>query len=195
MDEVFLGFLGVLDIGRELGDDLHQRDTRAVVIDPGASGREVHEFAGVFFQVHPADADVFRAAVFSGDGEDAVITDGVGVAVLADLESFRQVGVEVVFAVEHGVRGDGASQSERGFDDQHDRFFVRDGEGAGHSEADRAGPGVGLTAEGDFAPTEHFALGFQFSVDFESDADGIAGRLGHSWAVVYSGGVWRTDSR
>src|SRR5579883_1690192 len=91
------------------------------------------------------------------DIEIALHTDGI--VVLADLVALGQIGIEVVFAVELGVRVDLAVQGESGANDMFDRLLVRNRQAAWHTEADRAAAGVRLPSELVFTAAEHFAFG------------------------------------
>ena len=62
----------------------------------------VDRLAGVLLQVQPLDADVQRLAV-DVDLDLALADDRL--LVLADLIALRQVGIEVVLAVEHAAAG------------------------------------------------------------------------------------------
>jgi hypothetical protein len=91
------GLLGRAHVGH--GDDLHQRRAGPVEVDVGGVGVEVVDrLAGVLLEVQPLDAHGEGRAVAALDLHLALADDRVGE--LADLIALRQVGVEVVLAVE-----------------------------------------------------------------------------------------------
>ena len=106
LGDVGLGLPGRAQV--RLGDDLHQRHAGAVEVDVGVLGMLiVQRLAGVLLQMQPLDADLQPLAACPGP------RSGVGVdlhhaladdrpLVLRDLIALRQVGIEVVLAVEHG---------------------------------------------------------------------------------------------
>ncbi len=62
--QIRAGFVGGSQIGRELGDDLHQRDAGAVVVHFTFAAACMSQLTRVFFQMHPADMDALCPAVF-----------------------------------------------------------------------------------------------------------------------------------
>ncbi len=98
--DVLTCLIGVADVG--LGDDLDERDTRAVEIDErvvaamdaATRAPEVRRLAGVFLEVCAFDADLH----VTRQHEVSVHIDRL--VVLRDLVRLRQVGIEVVLAVE-----------------------------------------------------------------------------------------------
>jgi hypothetical protein len=138
------GFLGAADVGA--GDDLHQRDAGAVEVDEGHGGVHVVDgFARVLFQVDAFDADHARRAVAHLDQHFALAHDGV--VELADLVALRQVGVEVVLAVEGGVQVDLCLQAQPRATGLFHAEFVDDGQHAGHARVDEGHVGIGLGPE------------------------------------------------
>ena len=107
--QVGAGVVGGMNIGREIGDDLHQRHAGAVQIDAGAVAGGMEKLTGVFFEVYAQDMDTFRDAI---DFDIEVAFSADRVLVFADLVAFGQIGIEVVFAIEAGVRVDLAVQGE-----------------------------------------------------------------------------------
>ena len=123
------------------GDDLHQGDPGAVVVDAGVVGgvdaaAGVLEAPRVLFEVSALDGDG-AFVVRDGDGEFAVPTERP--VVLGDLEVLREVGVVVVLPVKAGffrhVGVDGGGEFERPLDGG----LVEDGQRAGQPEAGRTG--------------------------------------------------------
>ena len=54
-----------------------------------------------------------------------------------------------------------------------DGLLVQNRQGAGEAEADRADVRVGFSAESGAAGAEHFALGVDLAVDFQTDGDDV----------------------
>lgn len=108
----------------------------------------------------------FCGAVFEWDIDIAFLAHGQ--VVLADLVIFRQVGVIIAFAVPFCKARDFEVQCQGCQDGVFVRFFVHDGQAAGHSQADRAYIGVGRVAVAKFTAAEHFGLGGQLNVYFQT---------------------------
>ena len=89
--------------------------------------------------------------------------------VLGDLVRLRQVGIEVVLAVEHRPVGDRAAEREPELDRLLDRRPVRHRQRAREGEADRAGLRVRPAAEAVRAAAEHLRPRLQLHVDLEAD--------------------------
>ena len=148
-----------------LGDDLHQRrpaavevdDARACPVDPAARAG-VDQLGRVLLEVHPVDAHLPQPAAA-----------GQRNVVLADLVALREVRIEVVLAVEDRALGDPALERHR------DHQGVVHGLGVDHRQrarmpqADRAGVGVRLVAEGQRAAAEHLGARAQLDVDLHPD--------------------------
>src|SRR5205823_4162943 len=92
--------------------------------------------------------------------------------VLADLVRLRQVGVEVVLAVEDRALGDLALEREPELDALLDRAAVRNRQRPRKREADGAGLRVRCAAEAVLAAAEHLRARLQLHVDLEAD-DGL----------------------
>gem|GEM_PF-2612910 len=73
----------------------------------------MQNLAGVFFQVHPLDADPLRPSA-GVDHQVPVVANRVGFLVLADLKPLGKVGIEIVLAVEHRIHRHLAVQGQRG---------------------------------------------------------------------------------
>ena len=85
-----------------LAHDFDQGHPGAVEVHAAdGRGRVVHELAGVFFHVDPADADALSATV--GLHIDVAVL-GEGQFVLGNLVALGQVGVEIVLAGETASR-------------------------------------------------------------------------------------------
>ena len=125
------GFLAALDVGRELGHDLHQRDARAVVVHYRvAEAIDVNGLARVFFEMDARDLDLLERAVRALDLQKSVDPDG-RLAVLADLVALGQVGVEVVLAVEDRPQVDRAVEGQRRTNHMLHGFLIEDGKRSG----------------------------------------------------------------
>lgn len=131
-------------------------------------------FCDVFFEVDAVEADDFVGVfdVFAGIGGVAVVEEGDAAAEtegevhLGGLVVFRHVWVEVIFPVPAGKFWGVAAEGEAGEEGFLDGALVEGGEGAGVAEADGAGVGVWLVAEGGAAGAEHFGVGVDLGVDF-----------------------------
>ena len=105
----------------------------------------------------------------SGAGDIHFAVDAKWQIELGDLIVFHQVRVKVTFPVEFAETGNFAIHEQTGFDCRADGFFVGNREGAGVAEADRAGEGVGFSAEFVGAGAEHFAGGADLDMHFQTD--------------------------
>ena len=105
----------------------------------------------------------------SGVGTRELAARAERLVVLADLVRLRQVGVEVVLAVEDGALGDLAVEREAELDRLLDRAPVRHRQRAGEREAHRARLRVRLAAEAVAAAAEHLRLRLQLDVDLQPD--------------------------
>ncbi len=139
-----LGLLGIADV--RFRDNLHQRDAAAIEIDKGHRRRlVVQHFAGVLLQMQPLDADGGGLAAAEFD-HNLALADHRRL-VLADLIALRQVGVEIVLAVEHRAQIDLGVQPEPGPDSLPDAFLVDHGQHARHGSIDQRHLRIGVAAE------------------------------------------------
>ena len=166
-----LGRLGVVQVG--LGHDLDERRAAAVEVDERggravqASGLgDVDVLRRILLEMRARDADRDAAVVARHDEPPA---RAERLVVLADLVRLRQVGIEVVLAVEDRPLGDLAVEREPELDRLLDRAPVRHGQRAGEGEADRADVRVRRVAVGVAAAAEHLRLRLQLHVDLEPD--------------------------
>ena len=178
-DGAQLGDIGLGLVGRaqvRLGDDLHQRHARAVEIDE-AHGRVlvVHRLAGVLLQMQALDADADLFGRRQVDRDLALADDRM--LVLADLVALRQVGVEVVLAVEDRALVDLGVEAEPGANRLAHAFLVDHWQHARHRRVDQADMGVRLAAEGGRGAREQLGVGRHLRMDLETDHDfPVAGR-------------------
>ena len=136
--------LGRAQVG--LGDDLHQRHARAVEVDQRRiRALIVQALAGVHLDVQARDADPDAAAVLEVDRERAAADQRP--RVLRDLIAARQVGVEVVLALEHRVPVDLGREPEARAHRLLDAKAVERGQHARHAGIDRRDVMVGGAAE------------------------------------------------
>ena len=182
LGDVGLGHLGRLRArARDRpGDDLDQRDAGAVVVDQRVRGpvdatggaTDVQVLAGVLLQVHPLDLHAVGLAV---DLDVQVPGGAQRLVVLRGLEALGDVRVEVVLPGEPAPRRDPAAQGQPDPDRRLDRGRVGHRQRAGQAQADRAGLGVGLLAEGGGAAAEHLRRRAELDVRLQPDHRLVAG--------------------
>ena len=129
--------------------DLHQRDARAVEVD--VAHRRVlvvHQLARVLLDMDALDADVLGAALVLVVEQhlDLALADQ-RVVELADLIALRQIGVEIVLAVEARPFVDLGVERHAGAHRLADALAVRHRKHARHRGVDQADLRVGLGAE------------------------------------------------
>jgi hypothetical protein len=143
-DRTQLGNVGLRLFGRTqvgFGDDLHERYPRAIEIDQGIVGMLiVNEFACILLQVQPLDAN---AVCFPIDLDFDLAGADDGLLVLGDLIALRQIGVEVIFPVEHGGEIDLGLKPEAGAHGLIDAALIDDRQHAGHGGIDQGDLGIG----------------------------------------------------
>ncbi len=163
--------------GHRLGDDLDERDARAVVVDQrvhgavDAAGRaaDVQRLAGVLLHVRALDAHCEHlrpAGRVDPDVERPLERDRL--VVLRDLVVLRHVRIEVVLPREAAPRRDLAPQGQADPHCRLDRALIQDRQRAGQAQADGAHLRVGLGAEDGRAAAEHLRRGRQLDVDLEA---------------------------
>ena len=154
---------GVREVG--LGDDLRERRAAAVEVDD-ALVRALNPPAR-------ADVDQLGRVLLQVDSMDPYIAqppaEAERLVVLGDLVALRQVGVEVVLAVEDRARRE--LRLERHPDHQAEVHGarVRHRQAPRQAEADRAGVRVGGISERQLAAAEHLRAGLQLDVDLQAD--------------------------
>ena len=104
----------------------------------------VQRLAGVLLQVQPLDADAHGIAV--GINLDFALADD-RLLVLRDLIALRQVGIEIVLAVEHASQIDFGLQAKAGADRLRHAFLVDHRQHARHGGIDQRHVAVRLGAE------------------------------------------------
>ena len=99
------------------------------------------------------------------------------VLVLADLIALRQIGIEIVLAVEHRAMIDLRLEAEAGADRLRDAFLVDHRQHARHGRVDQRDLAVGLAAEFGRGAGEQLGLAGDLGVDLHADDDfPVAGR-------------------
>ena len=138
------GLFGAANVGAR--DDFHQTDASTVEIDERhIRVHVVDRFARVLFHMDALDPHEPRGAVANLDQHFAFAHDGF--IKLADLIALRQVGVEVVLAVEGGLQVDLGLEAQPGAHGLFDAIFVDHRQHAGHRGIDEGHVAVGLRAE------------------------------------------------
>ena len=128
----------------------------------------VDRLAGVLLQVQPLDADSStRLAVGSVDLHLALADDRL--LVLRDLIALRQVGIEVVLAVEHGDEVDLRVEPQARAHRLRDAGLVDHRQHARHGRIDERDVGVGLAAELGGGAGEQLGLGGDLGVHLQAD--------------------------
>ncbi len=173
--------LGGAQVG--LGDDLEQRCSRPVQIDPGVAMKIlVQRLARVLFQVGPGDADLLEGPVLQQDLDLTLADDGV--LVLADLVALRQVGVEIILTGEdRTLRHLRVDRLAEAHGESH-RLAIEHRQDPGQPQIDGAGLGVRLGPEAGRGPREDLGLGRELGVDLQPD-DGFPL---HGQIPVWGGG-------
>ena len=124
------------------------------------------QFSGILLHMDFVDPDLFRT-VFRLNLHITVVTDRQ--IELGNLIVLRVVRIEIILPVKPAHLMDaavgGKADGKRIFDD----LAVQDRQCSRHSGADRAGMGVGTSAEGGGTGTENLGLRRQFYVDLQSD--------------------------
>ncbi len=166
--DIGLGLVGRAQIG--LGDDLHQRDARAVEVDE-AHRRVliVDRLAGVLLEMQPldADGDLLRRREID---DDLPLPDDRAL-VLADLVALRQIRIEVVLAVEDRAVVDLRVEAEPGAHRLADAFGVDHRQHARHGGVDEADMGVRLGAEGGRGAGKQLGVGGDLCMNLHADHD------------------------
>src|SRR5947209_44752 len=151
-----------------LRDDLHQRHAGTVEIDQRhARMLVVQRLAGILLEVQPFDADLDAVAIIEVDRELGLAHDWL--LVLADLIALRQVGEEIVLAVEHRAQIYLRVQAEPGADRLPDAFLIDDRQHAGHRRVHQRDVAVGLAAEFGRGAGKQFRVRGDLGVDLKPD--------------------------
>ena len=182
--DIGLGLVSRAHVG--LRHDLHQGAAGAVEVDEAHAGVLVVErLAGVLLEVQALDADLDGAAV-DVDVHRALAHHRL--LVLRDLVALRQVGVEIVLAVEDRALVDLGLQPQPGAHRLLDAEFIDHRQHAGHGGVDQRDVVIGRAAEFGGGAGEQLGLGQHLGMDLEAEDDfPVAGRsldpvllLGHA---------------
>ena len=142
----------------------------AVEVDVGLAGMlVVQALAGILLEMQALDADAARLAVGQVDLDLALADDRV--LVLRDLVARRQVGIEVVLAVEHRAQVDPGVEPEAGAHRLLDAALVDHRQHAGHGGVDQRHLGVGIGAERGRRAGEELGVGDHLGMDFQPEHD------------------------
>ena len=133
------------------------------------------QFAGILFQMDPANGHTLLLARVEGDVQPAIAPQGQ--LVLADLIAFRQVGIEVALAREDVMWLDRAVQGQGNAHRESQGALVDDGQHPRHAQADRADGAVRRRGHAidHAAATEHLGGGHQLGMNLQAD-DGFISR-------------------
>src|SRR5690606_10166220 len=174
----------LLDISRRLfgrahvrlGDNLHQRHAGTVEIDEGLVRVLVMQaLAGVLLKMQAGDADLARLAVLEIDGDHALADDRL--QILADLIALRQIGIEIILAIEHRIFVDLGFEAKAGPHRLLHRVSVDNRQHARHRRVDEGDLAVGRRAIGRGGTGEELRCGGHLRVDFKTDHNfPVAGR-------------------
>ena len=129
----------------------------------------VDRLAGVLLQVQALDADLHHGAVVQLDLEEALTDDGV--LELADLIALRQVGIEVVLAVEPRPRIDLGVQAQARLHRLLDAVSVDHRQHARKGRVHQAHLLVRSGAKAGGRAGEKLGVGRHLGVDFEAEHD------------------------
>ena len=147
----------------------------------------VQRLAGVLLQVQALDADGPHLAVGHVQVDGAVADDRL--QVLRDLIAGRQVGIEVVLALEDRGQIDRGIEAEAGADRLLHAELVDHRQHAGHGRVHRRDLAVGLAPEGRGRTGEQLGVGDDLGVHLEPDHHLPLARL-----ALHQGHVFFTSS-
>ncbi len=165
-------FFGRAEI--RLGDNLKEWRAGPVQVNTGTITRSgeftMHKFASILFHMDAGDTDPLRLPTVNRNIQPAALTDRI--FKLADLVTFRKIGIKIVLPGKDAARRDGAVSRKPGLDGEFYYFFIQHRQSPRQSEADRTSLSVGFRAEFCRAATEYFAVGQELNVNFKAD-DGL----------------------
>ena len=163
---VFRRLLRPADVGA--GDDLHQRDAGAVQVHEAEPRvHVVDRLSGVLLQMDALDPDLSRDAGLDIDQHLALADDGV--LELADLIALRQVGIEIVLAVEDRAQVDRRLQPQPGAHRLFDAEAVDHRQHARHRRVHEAHVRIGLGPELRRRAGEQLGFGAHLRVHLHPD--------------------------
>ena len=196
LDDIGGGLFGAADVGA--ADDLHQGHPGAVQVDEG-HGRVhvVDRLARVLFQVDALDADAAGDAGAHVDDDLSLAHDGL--VQLADLIALRQVGIEIVLAIECAAQVDLGLQAQAGAHRLRHAEFVDDRQHARHGRVDEGHVAVGLGAKACRRAGKQLGIRCDLGVNLQPDhqlpialrALDHFGLRGGEGQVKHGGPLWR----
>jgi hypothetical protein len=141
-----------------LGDELHERDSRAIEIDEALLMSVVSGLSGVFFQMD---------ALYLYAGERTARDERV--FILADLVALRDIGIEIVLAIPFCEVCKRAVYSDAHLEDMLYGLKVQNRQCSRMTHADRANIDIRpILIRVVLAWTEHLGGGFELSVDLKA---------------------------
>ncbi len=132
----------------------------------------VHRLAGILLemQAFDADLDILELALTVGtERDDDLALSDDRILELRDLVALRQVGIEIVLAVEDRTLVDLRLQAETGAHRLADAFLVDNRQHAGHRGIDERDIAVGRFAEFGRGAGKEFRIGEDLSVNLHAD--------------------------
>ncbi len=133
----------------------------------------VHQLARILFDMDPFDPDdlvLGNAGLLVGIDQQLPFTHQ-RVVELADLVALRQIGIEVVLAVEPRPLVDLRLDRHAGAHRLADALAIGHGQHAGHCRIDEADLRIGLGTEGSRRAAEQLGVGGDLRMDLEADHD------------------------
>ena len=132
-------------------------------------GEFVQRLACVLLKVQPLDADGDALGRRHVDNDLALADDRI--LELRDLIALRQIGIKIVFAVEHRAMIDLRLEAKPGADRLGDAFLVDDRQHAGHGRVDQRDMIVRLAAIFGAGAGKQLGAAGHLGMDFHADDD------------------------
>lgn len=126
----------------------------------------MHAFPGIFLHVDVVDAHRFGLAAYANF---QLATDANGLPVLRNLIAFRQIGIEIIFAIEGIARIDATAQSESEPDGKRHLLPVEHGQSARMPQRYGADMGIGVAAERGIVATKRLTVRGELNVYLQAD--------------------------
>ena len=164
--EVGGGLLGRAQI--RLGNDFQKWRAGAVEVDIAHRLAVVmDQLAGILFHMDAGDTDGLWLLPIHLDLDAAMLTDRQ--LELGDLVALGQVRVKIILAGKAVFPVDGRIGGQAELDGRFHHLPVEHRQRAGHTQADRAGMGVGRRTELGGTAAENLAFGLHLGMDFQPD--------------------------
>ena len=119
--------------------------------------------------MQPLDADFHAGGI--GHVDDHLARADNGRLELADLVALRQIGIKIIFPVEHRFKIDPRIEPKPGADRLLDALFVDYRQHAGHRRVHQGHMGIGLAAECRRSAREQLGLRGHLGMNFHADDD------------------------